>query len=100
MTDEQIDALTEGSEIDELVARRVMGWDTSQYQLFQPSSDIIDTKCVWEELIRRGLEVNMSYEKEWIVSIVSGKFGLKGAHAPTIELAMTKATLKAVGKET
>lgn len=122
MTPEQIDAMEAGAEIDELAARTVMGWCVHQRNTawwvkqidhkaivhhiqgivgdFSPSTNIADTQRLWDELKRRKLEVNMNYENEWIVSIVSGKFGLIGAHAPTLELAMTKAACKAAGKET
>lgn len=104
MTDEQIDALTAGPEIDELAARLVMKFTEQQINAhrFRPSTNIADTKCVWDELIRREWEVNTNHEHEWIVWMSDTKTRCLGARAtaPTLELAMTKAALKAVGKET
>lgn len=102
MTDEQIDALTEGPEIDELVARRVMKFTEQQINAhrFRPSTNIADTQRVWEELIRRGCMVQMaSFCREWTVTVIH-LIGRVKVTAPTLELAMTKAALKAVGKET
>lgn len=104
MTPEQIDALTAGPEIDELVARRVMKFTEQQINAhrFRPSTNIADTQRVWDELIRRGWfpTFSMNYNRVWHVKVKErgwGKFA--GVSAPTLELAMTKAALKAVGKD-
>ncbi len=118
MTPKQIDAMEAGLEIDELAARLVMGWNrldvdgmagtpsvSGWYHSdgrfirdnFRPSTHIKLTQMLWAMLIHQGWRVNMDHEDNWIVwALNKATDVLVGSEAPTLELAMTKAALKAV----
>ncbi len=154
MTPEQIDAMEAGPEIDELAARKVMGWkwmawtatpkkirvqqlmsqqmvasawwkvcetyydgreaqgdEPESYTLaanhgavetFEPSTYIADTQRVWDEMKWRGWRVTFDWFVDgWNCRIFSQRLGGSfSASDPAVELAMTKAVLKAAGKET
>ncbi len=74
-------------------------------ETFEPSTYIADTQRVWDEMKRRGYTIEMEWAGRFCcISILqAGEFsepdGCMSAEL-TIELAMTKAALKAVGKET
>lgn len=103
MTPEQIDALPAGPEIDELAARTVMRMTEQQINLrdFRPSTLIGHTQRLWDELDDAWV-LNHRYENgEWAVWIhVRPDTRMIEGKAPTLELAMTRAAIKAAGKET
>ncbi len=68
---------------------------------FNPSTNIADTQRVWDELIRRGWRPKHDYFGcEWRIHLWHCDHGgAQASHRSMIELALTKAALKAVGKE-
>ena len=71
-------------------------------ETFEPSTYIADTQRVWDEMKWRGWRVTLDWFVDgWNCRIFSQRLGGSfSASAPALELAMTKAALKAAGKET
>lgn len=99
-----------GSELDGLIAEKVMGWKEDKYRgvmgwldghifhsSFKPSTNIEDAWKVLEKLIQLGAEINVGFYEQWDCSIdypIGCNWLVQTETAP---LAICLAALEAVG---